>query len=484
MFINLILFYSSTGGYAQTDDFSKTTRYRVEAFGSAATGNYTPFWMVSNRRGVVPLDAGNGYLKAGVFHEGSFANGFRWNAGLDLVVASPRYRQVFVQQLYAGIDYKAFRLSVGSKERHASLWDERLSSGDMVLSSNARPIPEVNLSMPEYTVVPLTKGWLHLRGDFAIGRSFDSDYLKHVVDEKQTYIKHVLWHHKSLYFRIKDTRTAFPLSFELGVRHWVQWGGTSTDATMGVQPHCFTDFLRVLIGREGGSDAALIDITNALGNHYGSYDFKLTLSQNDWALQAYHQHFFDDKSGMVFNNKADGLWGVQLALLRFRWMHKIVVEYVDTRDQTGPMHFILFDHEERPGLGGGDDDYYNNEEYTTGVSYFDRGIGSPLIPSPEYNTDGVPGFRNNRVRDWHLGIDGCLSRQVTYRALFTLMNTWGRAKHPFLNRKDGVSGLLEIGYRHPRLSGWSFTGSVAADSGNLFGKGIGVGLTVSRQGVF
>jgi hypothetical protein len=440
--------------------------------------------MVSNRYGVVPLEAGNGYLKAVVFHESAFANGFRWNVGVDLVAAAPRYRQVFVQQVYAGIDYKALRLSVGSRERHASLWDERLSSGDMVLSANARPIPEVNLSIPEYTLVPLTKGWLQLKGDFAVGRSFDRAYLERFANEKQTYINHVLWHHKSLYFRVKDTRAGAPLSFELGVQHWAQWGGTSTNEKLGTQPHAVKDFIRVVFGREGGADASAMDIMNVLGNHYGSYDFKLTFSQNDWALQAYHQRYFDDKSGMIFNNGRDGLWGVQLELPRFRWVRKAVVEYVDTRNQTGPFHFILFDHEEHPGRGGGSDDYYNNGEYVTGVSYFNRGIGSPLVPSPEYNTDGTLGFINNRIRDWHLGIDGSLSPQVTYRALLTLMNSWGRAYHPFLNRKDGVSGLLEIGYCHPRLSGWSFACSIAADKGGLFGKGIGIGLTVSRQGVF
>ena len=49
----------------------------------------------------------------------------------------------------------------------ASLWDRNLSSGDMTQSANARPIPEINISMPEFTLVPLTKGWLQVRGDFA-----------------------------------------------------------------------------------------------------------------------------------------------------------------------------------------------------------------------------------------------------------------------------------------------------------------------------
>ena len=32
--------------------------------------------------------------------------------------------------------------------------DRNLSSGDMTQSANARPIPEINISMPEFTLVP------------------------------------------------------------------------------------------------------------------------------------------------------------------------------------------------------------------------------------------------------------------------------------------------------------------------------------------
>ena len=95
----------------------------------------------------------------------------------------------------------------------------------MVLSPNARPIPEINLSMPEFTVVPLTKGWMQVKGDFAVGRSFDTGYLEDFANGKQTYVKNVLWHHKSFYIRIQDTQNNFPLSGIVGVQHWAQWEG-------------------------------------------------------------------------------------------------------------------------------------------------------------------------------------------------------------------------------------------------------------------
>ena len=67
--------------FAQTEEAEDATSYKAEVFGSASSGSTTPFWMVSNRYGVVPLDANNGYLNAGVFHQQHFGKGFRWSAG-------------------------------------------------------------------------------------------------------------------------------------------------------------------------------------------------------------------------------------------------------------------------------------------------------------------------------------------------------------------------------------------------------------------
>ena len=77
---------------------------------------------------------------------------------------------------------------------------------------------------------------MQVKGDFAVGRSFDKDYLANFTNNKQTYVDNVLWHHKSLFVQIKDTRNDFPLSGVIGVQHWAQWGGTSTNPKIGKQP--------------------------------------------------------------------------------------------------------------------------------------------------------------------------------------------------------------------------------------------------------
>ena len=47
--------------------------------------------------------------------------------------------------------YRKFTLSIGSKEREPFMLDRRLSSGDLLFSTNARPIPEVRLETPDYS---------------------------------------------------------------------------------------------------------------------------------------------------------------------------------------------------------------------------------------------------------------------------------------------------------------------------------------------
>ena len=460
---------------------TSATCLQVETFGSASSGKYSPFWIVSNKYGVVPLQAGNAYLRTGIFHDHPFQNGIILSAGADLLAATPRTGNVYVQQLFATIQYRFLNLTIGSKENYTSLWDKALSSGDMVLSPNARPIPEINLSVPHFTAVPFTKGHLQFRGNIEEGRSFDSRYLQSFTNGQTVYVKNVLWHHKSLHIRLLDPDEKFPLTAIAGMRHDAQWGGTSTDPEIGKQPMTIKDYLRVFLGKAGDSEAQIIDQNNVLGNHYGSYDIRFGYLSHFFDVYLYMQHFFDDTSGMELYNLPDGLYGIQVDIPAFSILNKIVFEYLETRFQSGPVHYILFDHSKYPGYGGGYDNYYNNDEYVTGVSYFNRGLGSPLLISPEYNGKGSLGFKNNRVRAFHIGFQGYLSKQISYRFLATSSEGWGNMYAPYLKKENNIMCSAKVSYCHPRLENWLFTGEVAADFGATYGNNTGVSLSVLRK---
>lgn len=441
---------------------------------------------MSNRQGTVPADANNGFLRAAAFHQQDIGHGFSWGGGLDGIVTTSRYRNLYIQQLYAELHYKCLSLHVGSKEVDSAFGlDSRLSTGDVIRSNNARPIPGIELSVPQYATIPKSKGWLQAKGNISVGRSFDNAYLSQWTNGQQVYVKHVLWHHKSFHFRVKDTKGSFPLSAEIGIQHIAQWGGTSTDPKIGEQPHSFKDFIRIFCGQKGGDNATLSDQINVLGSHHIAYDFRLSYTFKDWEIQGYHQHLCYDKSGLELYNGTDGLWGIQLSFPRhFPWIDRVVVEHFTTMNGSGPFHYIWFDHDKHPGRGGGGDNYYNNEEYVSGNTYFNQSIGSPLLPSPIYNTDGKLGFKSNRVRDWHVGISGRLSTHIAYRLLTTVMNSYGTPFEPYLHERKGVSMLAEVTYTHPRLSGWEFTGSAATDTGDVFNdKSTGFSLQVSKRGL-
>ena len=461
-----------------------STEYKLESFGSVATDKYTPFWIVSNKYGVAPLDAGNAYLRSGIFHKQSLGNGFHWNAGIDIIASTPRYRNLYAQQIYVSIRYKSLDLTIGSKENYTSMWDRNLSSGDLVASANARPIPEINISVPLFTAIPFTKGIIQFKGNFAVGKSFDTDYIKHFKNESHYFTENTLWHHKSLHLKLIDPKNNFPLTISFGFRHHAQWGGTSSDPEVGAQPHTLKDFFRVIAGKEGGENSYHSDSINVLGNHYGSYEAKVGYLNPAFDIFVYKQHYIEDKSDIEYYNYLDGLYGIQAVLHNLSLINKIVFEYVGTRNQSGPIHFIDYDHSKHPGFGGGSDDYYNNNGYRSGISYFNRSLGSPLITSPEYNNNGELGFKNNRISAFHLGFQGYLSKQVSYRVLATLSDGWGTMSRPFLSKESNFSCAAKISYCHPRLDDWLFSGEIASDYGSaIYGDNLGISISIARSGI-
>jgi len=469
-------------GFAQ-ETFNHVS-YGVKAFGSVSSQGQTPFWMVSNQQGIIPLDANNGYLRMDVGYHHVFNRDWSWDTKVDVVAVTPRYRNFYFQQLYTELAYKGIRLSIGSHETSRFLQtvtDPLLSSGDMGLAVNARPIPEINLYTPDFVILPWIGRWVQSKANFAVGRSFDTDYLESFIAENQYYIQNILWHHKSLYFQLKDVESEFSFSFIFGLRHNVQWGGEATDPKLaGQQPHAFKDLLRIIFGRAGGTDASASDQVNKLGATYATYDFRLGFEKNDWAVYGYYQHLIGDASSMEFKNALDGLKGISIETSKISWLRKIVFEHLSSTNQSGPFHFIEYDHNKYPGYGGGADNYYNNGEYTTGFSYFNRSLGSPFFVSPEYNRDGKLGFKHNRLNAWYISSTGNISSHLSWQFRLSKLESLGTAYVPTPRKLTSTSFKTDLAYSHRDLT---FTASIAADNGPLFGNHWGFGLSIARQGI-
>jgi hypothetical protein len=203
----------------------ETFNYRLDLLGTASTGNYTPFWITSNTYGTVPLRPNSGYFRGDLAWEHSFQNNIKLEAEADLLAAAKNTSSFWIQQLYASATYRnIFRIFIGVKEQYVSMLDKDLSVGDMTYSTNARPMPEINLAFPNYTTIPLTKGYMQFKADFAAGKSFDNNYILRTKDEyglvtnnpTPLYTINMLWHHKSLFLKWDDPSGNFPLSGILG----------------------------------------------------------------------------------------------------------------------------------------------------------------------------------------------------------------------------------------------------------------------------
>lgn len=456
-------------------------RYRVEGQASLSSGANTPFWLVNNRKGLSSIRKNNGYLRAGVFKDIDPSARLSWGAGADLALAYRFTSTFIVQQLYGELKYRAINVLVGSKELHGEIANPRLSSGELLYSGNARPIPQLRAGFFHYVPVPLTKDWLAVKGYVAYGMFTDDNWQKDFAAPGSKHTEHVLYHSKGIWFRGGNT-DRFPLTFELGLEMAAQFGGKSITGDKVIDmPNKFKDVIKVFWPSSGDGSTPMGEQTNVYGNHVGSWTFAFSwLPKQDWAAKVYYQHYFEDHSMMFFDYTwKDCLLGFEVTFPKNRWISGAVYEYLYTKDQSGP---VYWDHTpEIPEQVSGRDEYYNHYLYT-GWQHWGMGIGNPLLISPIYNRDGLIRFKSTRLIGHHIGFMGQPWREVGYRVLLSYTRNWGTYSIPFAEVMDNVNGLLEINYSPRKLKGWTGVISLGADGGDLLGKSLGAMLTIRKTG--
>ena len=181
----------------------------------------------------------------------------------------------------------------------------------------------------------------------------------------------------------------------------------------------------------------------------------------------------------------DIMLGVDFRLKNsFTWINNVVVEYLYTKYQSGP---IYHDHtQQMPDHIGGVDNYYNHH-ILPGWQHWGQVMGNPLYRSPIYNTDNKIDVKNNRFLAWHLGIGGEPTSNLSYRLLATYQRGWGTYAHPFSNPQDNIYMMGEAIYNFDEdslLHGWSVKGAVGFDHGKTCGNNVGLQLTIRKSGLF
>lgn len=358
------------------------------------------------------------------------------------------------------------------REIYGFVGDTTLTSGSFSWSSNAFPIPKIQINTLGFIDVPFTNSLLQIHATFAHGWL---DTLAVDYGARVNTVKGYL-HQKTLY--IKIGRPSWRVNLYGGFNHQAQWGGENQIWPDGLPPK--EAWWAVVIGKPWQG--------SRVGNHLGTLDLGMIWKlSDDKSLTFFRQNIFDDGSLYNFLNIKDGLQGVTFRnrstpdYTRTFTLEKINLEWLNTTSQGGD----VFDFQQQIF---GRDNYFNHYVYPQGWSYKNEMIGTPFIPKQSDILNPLPTVKNlmtinNRVQVVHLGTSGWIDEwKWLIKASFS--SNLGTYDYPFPTPLKQFSGLLQIQKELPLLQGIDWTTSIAFDSGLLYEPSLGIHLGLRKRGFF
>ena len=476
--------------------------YDLSLTAGAGSGDFAPYYLSSLRHGRY-LDADNiqaeAMVKRPMDHDRRFSYGF----GLDLIAGyssavdyqrydvdgdrwyghSVRPSSMRVQQVYFDLRYRSIFLSTGMKERGSALLNNRLTSGDLIESGNARPIPQLRAGFTDFQDIPFTDGWLQIQGEIAYGKKMDNGWWRDHYNYYNGFIsRNEYYNYKRCYFR---TRPSERFSVTFGMQAAGAFGGTTDFYEKGVfmksetRPVKARTIFQMLLPMQDGGELFYS------GNHLGSWDFRARYRlKDDREIYAYFSWPFEDGSGIAKKNGWDGLWGLEYRSPEPAIISGVVVEYLDFTNQSGPIHYKPDDFPGTTVTGhvSGTDDYYNHSFYNS-YAYYGMSIGTPAIMSPAYNLDGYNKFAANVMRGFHVGIEGTVSPSVDYRVKCGYRKAYGDAQILLPRPIHLTSFMAEVDWAPRSLPSLSVNAAVSYDSGTMPCRAFGSMVTVKYRGL-
>lgn len=386
-----------------------------------------------------------------------------------------------IESAYVALNYGSFQVLLGKRIQEEGGLDRlgaTLSLGDLLFSSNARPIPQLSFSVRRYTTLPYTASHVAVRGG-----------LRHLwmgdnYGVEDSYMLHV--------FGGIRLRFLTHCSVDYEVHHAAQWGGWSEQ--YGSLGNSFSDYIQVLLSQRGGNIAS--EQVNLQGNHVVMQLLRLNYSSVgehfSWAVSSYWEQIAEDGPVRFMAhamNVPDGLFGTSLKFFGDSYQFTLLYEYLCTSDQSGPWH-------DKDGLVfGGNDNYYNNAIYSYGWSYQGRGLGNPLVVSPadylalhdkvakalSQDLNYAHVFFLNRVQAQHVALDFRTPALRTRLSYTSSVNYGSYSLSEALNLHQYTLGL-QCSYALPAHKAWRCSLALATDWGNLQGRNQGISLGVSYLG--
>lgn len=461
----------------------------AEAGGFFSSAERTPFWLWANQFGIVPAQAPTGTLRAGfsglaALVDTSQKNRHAWTLHYqaEIVGNAGKTSQLLLPEAYARVTHRALELVVGRRREVIGLVDTTLSSGSWAWSGNALPMTKIRFGTSGFTSL-WRNGWLGVNAFVAHGWFANTDYMQHSF-----------LHQKSTIWRLGKSSWGFRLY--AGINHHAQWGGKSAylDRNLAVDgqlPGRLKDFGMVFLtlqtrNREGGPGYTNFDGFNRFGNHLGSYDFGIELPGKNHTVWLYHQHPFEDSSGLIFANLPDGLSGVRYTRTTpstsFFQLNGLLLEVLLTRSQSGS--FLDLYGQTRLRRGEGRDNYFNNSQYREGWSYHNQNLGTAFLSrSPDVRAKYQSNnwiINNNRVQVFHAGLRALVARRVDVLAKFSYSLNEGTYDIPLADRPRQFSSMLQLMLPVRWLGGSVLTAAVAADTGQLYENAFGSYLSIRK----
>lgn len=481
-----------------------TIDYQASLTANVSSGKLAPYMIASWNYG--RYTAGKGIWQDGRISKAmSLDRRFDWGAGIEYVAgygsstAYDRYNvadgswgthgnrpaSVHLQQLYAELKFRGVYLTAGMKERNSLIVDGRLSSGDITRSNNARPIPGVAAGFVDFQNIPFTNGWVQIEGEIMYGRFVDDKFRENTFNYYYGLLNTDSWYiYRRCYFR---TKPSMPFSVTVGMQAAGEFAGYAREyergKVIGDYPRGFKikDIFTMFIPREGSGEGYY------KGNSLGSWDLKARYAfRNGSELSAYFEWPWEDGSGIGKATGWDGLWGLQYNFAKQGIVSKVLIEYFDFTNQSGPIHYAPSDSPGTTvdqGITGGDN-YYNNDFYGPYANY-GMSIGSPFVVSPLYNIDGYPGYLHNRARGFHAAVEGRFCGNWEYTAMVSHQRAGGLGRLPAPRRLRDTSGKIAVAWKSVGgIRGLDINAAVAFDAGRLRGDNFGALVGVSYSGSF
>ncbi len=476
--------------------------YRAEALGNGSTGDFAPYF-IGSLNGGKTVRKGSALLDLGASVGFDRSKRFSWGAGIEVVTGystandydrwnessgqwskvSNRPSALWIQQLYGEVKYRGVTLMVGQKAPKSALLDERLSSGDLTRSSNARGIPGVSLGFVDFQDIPFTGGWVQIDGVVEYGRYTDDNFRRQQYNYYNWMLATDIYStYKRCYFR---TKPSMPFSVTLGMQTAGQFGGCTAYYRRGKnykndnRGFRFIDVWKMFLPTRGNGNGFYE------GNSLGSWDFmaryRLTSGSE---LSIGFQWPWEDGSGIGRRNGWDGLWGIYYKTPARAAVTGAAFEYLDFRNQSGPIHWAPADFPGTTitGEATGGDNYYNNDTYTAYTNY-GMAIATPFLVAPIYNLNGYPAFEHNCARGVHVAVTGCIGAEIDYAVKYSWQQGWGIGRKPSPMSAIDNSMLVDVDWNAARLlPGLRVNAKLAFDAGRLRGDNFGALIGISYSG--